>query len=123
MEPTTYLGIPVIEEEFDFSPDWLIYERNRRGHLKGEPLFDLDEFELSPEARATVENELSKFQENMEQSYKDLCAVRESLAVAVRRVEPQSARRKKAVSVLKDMYASKDIIPSKDEVRFLLSGI
>jgi hypothetical protein len=123
METTTYLGITVLEDDYDFSPDWLSYERNRRRLVRGEPLYDLGDVNMSPEAEAEVNSALSKLQGSMEQSYKALCELRETLAVSVAKVEPQPARKKVAIAVLKESYARDEIIPSKEVVRFLLSGV
>lgn len=123
METTTYLGITVLEEDYDFSPDWLSYERNRRRLVKGEPLFDLGDVSLSPEAEAEVNSVLSNLQGSMEQGYKALCDAREALAVAVAKVEPQPARKNVAIAALKESYARDGVIPSKEVVRFLLSGV
>jgi hypothetical protein len=123
METTTYLGITVLEEDYDFAPDWVSYERNRRRLIKGEPLFDLGDVSLSPEAEAEVNSALSDLQGSMEQTYKSLCEVREALAVSVAKIEPQPARKKTAIAVLKESYARDGSIPSKEVVRFLLSGV
>jgi hypothetical protein len=123
METTTYLGITVLDEDDDFSPDWLSYERSRRRLVRGEPLCDLSNVNLSPEEEAKVNSVLSNLQGSMEQSYKALCDVREALAVAVAKVEPQPTRKKVAIAALKESYTRDGIIPSKEVVRFLLSGI